>query len=129
MILVSAAVQPAALNSFPASVPTESPIWLPLKPTNGAFAPVPSLMTSSEAMIGMPALLALSITCGPMAWSGTTMATPFAPCATAASSSVIALLASWPRLTTLSSTPSSFAFSCAPCACSTKYCWSPCFCR
>src|SRR4051794_36965035 len=81
-------------------------------------------------MIGMPAAWAAEITWGPICWSGTTMMMPSTFCEMAESTSLIALLESVPRSTTLTVTsPSSFAASFAPVAWSTKYCWSPCFCR
>ena len=130
IIRVSDAFQPAAVYRSAALSPIELPIEVPLNPTNGAAAPSAALRPSSEASSGIPAALALSMTCGPMAWSGATITMPATPRAIAASSSLIALFASVPRFTSVTVTsPSDFASALAPLAWSTKYCWSPCFCR
>ena len=66
------------------------------KPTNGAAWPVPLLMGSSEATSGMlPAWRRM--TCGPIFWSGTTMAMPLTFWPTSVLIALMARLESVPR--------------------------------
>ncbi len=137
MIRVSPAFQPAFLNSSAARSPTCRPICWPEKPIRGTRSEAahwagagPLAHTwSSEVSSAALASRAVWTTCGPTAGSGTTMISPLLFCATAACTSLTVLFASLPRFTTFRSAPSSAALAFAPAASSTKYCWSPCFCR
>lgn len=129
MIRVSAALHRALANSAAARLPISVPICVPEKPTRATRSALsqsaglgPLAHTwSSEVRRVTPAFFASATTCGPTADSGTTMMIPLFFCAMADLTSVIVFEASFPRLTTVSLTPSSSAFFLAPAASETKY--------
>src|SRR5450759_192804 len=86
--------QPAVATSVAASSPTLLPMSVPLKPTNGMAVPVLSLIASSVATSATFASAAAFATAGPMVWSGTVIAMPFAPAEIASLTSLMPVFAS-----------------------------------